>query len=171
MGYRTPTHYGKEASARMTPSVIAPPQTYADWMSIFTLLKDKSDDELVLQAMQKGTITWQSGVAERFMKKLIDAINFRMNQATDQFQKEITRSYGQERVIVRALLALRRELQFLTQVANIPAIPEQNRQKYIQLILDQADHIQHSLEDSSRSDRSGKLRSIIRTNPVNRLTE
>lgn len=149
-----------------TPA-IAPPKTYSEWIAILDMLKAKSDDDAVLSAMQKGTIEWQSGVAERFAKKLIDAITYRMNTASDKFQKEMTRSNGQERAIVQALLALRKELSFLSKAIDLPAIPEKDRQQYYQLVISQANSMQRSLEDSAKKDRSGKLASIVRNNKVN----
>ena len=131
------------------------------------MLKNKEDDQEVLQAMLLGTVEWQSGVAERFSKKLIDTVNYRMNSATDRFQKEMSRSQGQERAIVQALLALRKELSFLAKTINLPALPEKDRQHYHQLVLSQADSIQKSLEDSAKKDRTGKLASIVRNNRVN----
>lgn len=151
----------------MVSVAITPPRTYADWVSVLDMLKSKADDEAVLFAMQQGTIEWQSGVAERFAKKLIDVINYRMNSASDKFQKEMGRAYGQERVIVQAILALRREMRFLSKAINLPAIPENDRQIYYQLVISQADSMQRSLEDSSRKDRSGKLASIVKNNKVN----
>ena len=151
----------------MLSAVIAPPETYAEWVVVLDMLKAKADDEAVLTAMQKGTIECQSGVAERFSKKLIDVINFRMNSASDKFQREIGRAYGQERVIVQALLALRREMCYLAKAINLPAIPEKERQQYYQLVIAQANSMQSSLEDSAKKDRSGKLASIVRNNRVN----
>lgn len=107
----------------MLTTAIAPPKTYSEWVAVLDMLKAKSDDEAVLSAMQRGTIEWQSGVAERFAKKLIDVINYRMNAASDKFQKEMTRSNGQERAIVQALLALRKEMCFLSKAINLPANP------------------------------------------------
>ncbi len=146
---------------------IKPPHTYSEWVTLLDMLKSKEDDEAVLEAMLQGTIEWQTGVAERFAKKLIDVINFRMNAATDKFQKELNRAYGQERVIVQALLGLRKEMKFLTRAINLPAIPEKDRQQYVQLVRSQADSIQESLEDSAKKDRTGKLASIVRSHKVN----
>lgn len=146
---------------------ITPPRTYAEWVTVLDKLKNKADDEAVLYAMQKGTIEWQSGVAERFAKKLIDAINYRMNSATDKFQKDMTRTQGQERAIVQALLALRKEFRFLAQAINLPALPEKDRQHYYRLVICQANAVQSSLEDSAKRDRTGKLASIVRNNKVN----
>ncbi len=147
--------------------MVKTPHTYSEWVAILDMLKERHDDESVLLAMQQGTIEWQTGVAERFAKKLIDAVNFRMNDATDKFQKEIGHAYGQERAIVQALLALRKEMLFLSKVVNIPAIPEKDRRQYYQLVISQANSIQSSLEDSAKNDRSGKLASIVKNNKVN----
>lgn len=46
--------------------------------------------------MKAGTVEWQSGVAERFSKRLIDAVNTRMNAASDKFQIDLSRAHGQE---------------------------------------------------------------------------
>ncbi len=151
----------------MVSVTITPPRTYAEWVDVLDMLKSKTDDESVLLAMQQGTIEWQSGVAERFAKKLIDVINYRMNIASDKFQKEMGRTYGQERAIVQALLALRKEMSFLSKAINLPAIPENDRQQYYQLVISQANSMQRSLEDSAKKDRSGKLASIVRNNKVN----
>lgn len=148
-------------------SSIKKPTTYSEWANVLEILKSKKDDAAVLSAMKQGTIEWQSGVAERFSRKLIDVVNFRLNSATDKFQKEMNRSNGQERVIVQSLLALRRELNFLVQAINLPAIPEKDRQQYCQLVISQAESIQKCLEDSAKKDRSGKLSSIVRNNKVN----
>lgn len=151
----------------MQISEIAVPQTYSEWVAVLDILKAGSDDEAVLSAMQKGKIEWQSGVAERFIQKLIDAINARMNLAVDQFQTAMSRSRGEERLIVQALLALRREFCFLSKAIDLPAIPQKDRASYVRLILDQADQVQKSLADSAKQDHSGKLASIVRNHQVN----
>jgi len=151
----------------MINTSITPPKTYSEWVTVLDMLKSKECDEDVLSAMQNGTVEWQSGVAERFTKKLIDTINFRMNAATDKFQKEIMRSNGQERNIIPALLALRKEFSFLSTAINLPAIPEKDRNQYYSLVISQANSVQRSLEDSAKKDRTGKLASILRNNKVN----
>lgn len=148
-------------------ATIASPHTYSEWVAVLDMLKNKTDDEAVLDAMLHGTVEWQSGVAERFAKKLIDVVNYRMNSASDKFQKEMGRAYGQERAIVQALLALRKEMAFLAKAINLPALPEKDRQHYYQLVISQANSMQSSLEDSAKKDRTGKLASIVRNNKVN----
>ena len=147
--------------------MIKVPHTYSEWVNVFSILKQKSNDEEVLSAMQNGTIEWQSGVAERFMQKLIDAVNARMNDASDKFQNNLSRARNEEGAIVQAILALRKEMVFLAKVINIPALPEKERQYYTNLVIEQADVMQKSLENSAKCDRSGKMSSIVRNHRVN----
>lgn len=147
--------------------MISAPHTYSEWSSVLAVFKERSNDDEVLVAMKTGTLEWQSGVAERFSKKLIDAVNTRMNMATDRFQKEMNRSGGLESAIVQAILSLRKEMMFLADAINIPAIPDMERQQYQNLVLEQANNMQKSLEDSAKLDRSGKMSSIVRNHKVN----
>lgn len=145
------------------------PHTYAEWVALLDEFKTGTNDTEVLAAMKAGTLEWQTGVADRFAKKLTDAINTRMNRASDRFQRDMGRLNAGEGGIVRALLALRRELSFLKSAMNLPVIPEKDRMQYCQLVQDQADNMQRSLEDSAKRDRTGKLGSIVRNNRVNTL--
>ena len=149
--------------------MITPPSTYAEWVEILEMLKVKENDGAVLSAMQEGTIEWQSGVAERFSQRLVDTINHRMNTASDKFQREMGRANGEERAITQSILALRKEMAFLFEAINIPAIPEDIRNQYCQLVKEQADNMQKSLEDSAKKDRTGKLSRIVRNTKVNAL--
>lgn len=144
------------------------PHTYSEWAEILDLLKNKENDQEVLKTMKQGTLEWQSGVAERFVKQLTNTVNSRMNQATDQFQKRMMHTLGNENLIVQALIGVRKEMKFLSEVMNISALPESNRQQYIQLVRAHADAVQKSLEESAeRIDRTGRLSYIIRNNKVN----
>ena len=147
--------------------MIAAPKTYAEWVNVLTMLKNKTNDEAVLSAMQRGTIEWQSGVAERFTSKLVDAVNSRINAASDKFQLDISRSGGNEGAIIQAILRLRKEMAFLVKAMDLPAIPEKDRAAYKNLVIEQADKMQKSLEDSAKADRTGRLASVIRNNKVN----
>lgn len=142
------------------------PHTYSEWTKVLDIFKAKEDDAGILPVMKEGTLEWQSGVAERFSKRLVDAVNTRMNAASDKFQRDMNYARGAEGAIVQALLALRKELAFLVQAVDIPALPEEYRKQYIHLVSDQAKNVQISIEDSARRDRSGKMSSIVRNHRV-----
>ena len=139
------------------------PKIYADWVKVFDILKSGEDDEAILSLMKEGTIVWQSGVAERFLRKLVDTVNFRLDKAIDNFQKS---HRSDENEIIQSLMQLRRELQFMLKVVDINAIPVKEKTELRNMIINQSNSIQESLEKSSESDRSGKLSSIIKNNKV-----
>ena len=139
------------------------PKIYADWIKVFNTLKSGENDETILPLMQEGEIVWQSGVAERFLRKLVDTVNFRLNKAIDNFQKS---HQSDENEIVQSLMQLRRELQFMLKVVDINIIPVKEKMELRNMIINQSNSIQESLEKSSESDRSGKLSSIIKNNKV-----
>jgi len=139
------------------------PKIYADWVKVFNVLKSGEDDENILALMQEGIVVWQSGVAERFLKRLVEAVNFRLNRATDNFQKS---RQTDENEIIQSLMQLRRELQFILKTVDINAIPVKEKMELRNMIINQSNSIQESLEKSAESDRSGKLSSIIKNNKV-----
>ena len=139
------------------------PKIYADWIKVFDILKSGEDDEVLLPLMQEGEIVWQSGVAERFLRKLVDTVNFRLDKAIDNFQKS---HRSDENEIIQSLMQLRRELQFMLKVVDINAVPVKEKTELRNMIINQSTSIQESLEKSSESDRSGKLSSIIKNNKV-----
>lgn len=139
------------------------PKIYADWVKVFNILKSGEDDENILALMQEGIVVWQSGVAERFLKRLVEALNFRLNKATDNFQKS---RQTDENEIIQSLMQLRRELQFILKAVDINAIPVKEKMELRNMIINQSNSIQESLEKSAESDRTGKLSSIIKNNKV-----
>lgn len=142
------------------------PNTYAEWVKVLGELKKGTDDDSVLEAMQKGTLMWQSGVAERFTKRLVDVVNDRMNRAQDLFDRTLKHGSG-EGAVVQALLDLRKTYSFLVQVMSIPVIPAEHRSEYADLVRKQADQVQQSLENSAKQDHTGRLLSIVKNNRMN----
>ena len=147
--------------------MITAPHTYSEWSNVLAAFKEKVNDTDVLAAMKAGTIEWQAGVAERFSKKLLDSVNARINKASDKFQRDMNRAGENEGAIVQAILALRREMMFLADAINLPALPDVERQHYLNIVLEQTDIMQKSLEDSAKMDRTGKMSSIVRNHKIN----
>ena len=145
------------------------PKSYAEWVNLLVVLKEKKADVEVLEAMQQGELVWQSGVAERFVKKFIEVLNFRMDSATDRFQREMERAGNSENLIVQALLNLRREMQFLTGLSNLNVFPAEQRNAIGTMIDEQIAIMQKSLEDSAKEERTGKMLSIVKKNRLDSI--
>lgn len=148
---------------------ITPPHTYAQWMDAVDALAAGGNDEAVVAAMGQGTLVWQSGVSERFVQHLTEAINRRLSAAADRFAAAQSRAHG-ERDVIQSLLGMRKSLATLAQAGSIPAIPEPYRSQIRTMIVQQANGMQSTLEQSAAAaDRSGRMAHIIRTHPVNAL--
>lgn len=145
------------------------PQTYADWTRCFDEIKQGLNDEATISLMEDGSLSWSSGVAERFCSQLFEVINFRIDGASKRLQRNMDMARGNETAIVNALLGLKRELKLLKKLTILPAIPVEKRDYFSWQIVDYARNAQRSLEDSAKNDRSGRLGSLIRNNRIDTL--
>lgn len=164
MGYHASSNYGPQSEEKIMKS----PQTYAQWIECLSIVQKGGMDEEVLQAMKNGHLEWQIGVAERFIKSLVETVNLRMNKALDSFQKISSRN-ATESLISNSLLSLRKECAFLIELVNLPTIPENIRKQYKDMVIGEIKNIQNNLEESAKSDRTGRLLYLIKHNSLTNL--
>ena len=145
------------------------PRSYSDWTLCLDEIKRGANDDATLSAMEKGVLSWTSGVAERFCAHLFEVINFRLDGASKRLQRNLDMSRGNETAIVSGLMGMRRELGFLKRLTMLPAIPEDKRDYFVRQIAESAGNIQKSLENSAKSDRSGRLVSLFRNNRIDSI--
>ena len=145
---------------------IITPKIYIEWVNILNLLKERKNNEEILEKMENGKLEWQDGVAQRFVDKLTQVINYRIKIATDKFSQDLSRGTRNERVTVQSLIALKKEFLFCSRICKIRTLPDEIQKKLYELIADQAKNIQTSLENSAKNDRTGKLLSIVRNNKI-----
>jgi len=117
-----------------------------------------------------GTVSWTSGVAERFIQTVSNTIRNRINTAQDVYQRQIKNSKGGDMAVANALGVLTKEYRYLYQLSAALPIPPEYVEQMKNLIKDQADHTYDSLMDSAKADRTGKLASIVRSAGVNKLS-
>ena len=145
------------------------PATYADWAALLRRFKEGGSDDEVLAAMRAGTIVWQSGVAERFTAQLMNSVEVRLGAASEVFSRSMQHA-REERETVAALLGLRRTLSFLLRAVDLPALPKEQRAALCKMVAEHAERMQESLLDTARSDRTGRMMSIVRSHRVSDLT-
>lgn len=145
------------------------PQSYADWTKCFDEIKQGMNDEATLSIMEKGTLSWLSGVAERFSTQMFEVINFRIDGASKKLQRNLDMARGNETAIVNALMGLKRELKLLKRLTTLPAIPEDKREYFSMQIIEYSRNAQQSLENSAKNDRTGRLGSLFRNNRIDAL--
>lgn len=145
------------------------PVNYADWCTLFDEIAKNPKDEAYFDTIARGTISWTSGVAERFVKLASDMIRKRVNAAQDAYQRQMKNSRGVNNVIQNALTGLNKEYRYVYKLARALPIPEEYKQQIAGLVQDQADQTQRSLEESAKSDRTGHLSALVKNAHVNRL--
>jgi hypothetical protein len=139
-----------------------PPTTYAEWATLLTELKSIPLDDDYLSAIYQGKLEFLPGVAERFTTRLTETVNTRLERISTNFNQSIHRTSSDERALVTALRNTQKEFKALIQIVKMPILPEKFQEIYIHSIRDEAKKIQSSLENSAKSDRTGKLSAIIR---------
>ena len=119
--------------------------------------------------MQEGSLSWQSGVAERFTAQLMNAVEVRLGAVSEVFSRSMQHARD-ERETIAALLGLRRTLSFLLRAVDLPALPKEQRAALCKMVAEHAERMQESLLDTARSDRTGRMMSIVRSHRVSDLT-
>ncbi|MGZ7862157.1 hypothetical protein B6U63_08415 [Ligilactobacillus salivarius] len=147
------------------------PIIYKQWVEMLDIIASGDSDKgkEALDAMKSGTLQWQTGVADRFLKVLVDTINIRISKLNDTVSKNLGYAKN-ENDVVSALLFARKEYQFLEDIVSIPAIPDKQKNELIEMIRNNGKTMQSSLEDSAKNDTSGKLLNIIKNNRVVKST-
>lgn len=145
------------------------PVNYSEWCDLFDEITRSARDDEFVDVVSKGAISWSSGVAERFIKTAGDMIRTRVNAAQDVYQRQLTNARGVTANISNAFVTLKKEYCYVYKLAAALPIPEEYRSQMMQMVQDQADQTQKSLEDSAKADRTGHLTSLVRNAHINRL--
>jgi len=158
------------AAAAQDTSNNAAPQTYSQWCRLLDEIVASPRNEDYIEVVRKGSVSWTSGVAERFVQSVADMIRKRVNNAVDVYQRQMKNSRYGETDISRALQVLAKEYRYLYQMSQALPIPEKYVKELSDLVQEDADRTNQSLTDSARSDHSGRLGAIVRSAGVNKLS-
>lgn len=147
------------------------PHTYAEWIDCLDQLKTGTKDEEIISNMERGKVEWTKGVAERLTQHLYETFEIRLKQSADQLQKELNACYGDETLLVKSILSARKRLAILKKVTELPSFPDHVNSVMLNILKEYAKNTQQSLEDSTYTDRTGRLRSLIRNNPITQFDQ
>lgn len=146
-----------------------PPAAYAEWIGLLDCLRDENCDEEVLTAMEAGKLEWTSGVADRFVSRLVDTVNFRLKRAADLLTRDLGRSRSEVAHLTNAVLSARRRIAFVMRLAMLSVLPQYVSEQLIGVVTGYAESAQKAMEDSAKHDRTGKVLSLIRNNAISNL--
>ncbi|MDH1301057.1 hypothetical protein [Achromobacter sp. GD03932] len=147
------------------PASIEAPRSYAQWSACLDRLSEGLHDEACLDAMRAGDLNASGGVVTLFSRRLADEFNARLTRCSEHLTRDL-RVGGEESLIVRAILNARKHLAFLHRLAQVEIFPATLRTHLIDELRKFAQRAQQSLEDSAKTDRSGRLLVLLRNNPL-----
>ncbi|WP_420998238.1 hypothetical protein ACKI2N_023850 [Cupriavidus sp. 30B13] len=150
---------------------MTPPHTYAEWSACLEAFGRGDSDEIALDAMRAGTLSWSGGVAPLFARRISEVLSLRLQRVADEMARALRAGHaGAGHVALsRTLLDARRKLWVLSRLAQLPALPAEVRDSLQGQLRQYASQAQQSLEDSAQGDRSGQLASVIRHNALVRF--
>ena len=149
---------------------MAPPSSYSEWHTLMDEISSAPRNNDYIQMVRMGTVSWTSGVAERFIQTVSNTIRNRINTAQDVYQRQIKNSKGGDMAVANALSVLTKEYRYLYQLSAALPIPSEYVEQMKKIIQDQANQTYDNLMDSAKADRTGKLASIVRSAGVNKLS-
>lgn len=147
-------------------SKLKPPTTYSEWVASFQLFREAGCDEEILDAITAGKVPWTKGIAHRFTQKLGEAVSDRLQKAVDQFVKELGRMQKNENAMVQAILAFRRQVNYLVRFVSSPVFPEELRKRMNEELEKNVKEVQSYLLEEAKKEPSGKLLRIIQHTPI-----
>lgn len=145
------------------------PNNYSQWCELMDEIASSPRNDDYVHMVRQGTISWTSGVAERFVQCVSGMIRKRINMSQDVYQRQMKSCMGSDESIARALSVLTKEYRYLFQLSAALPIPADYVQQMKKMIQDQADLTHENLMDSAKNDRTGKLSSIVKSAGVNKL--
>lgn len=147
-----------------------PPSSYSEWRTLMDEISSSPRSNDYIQMVRLGTVSWTSGVAERFIQTVSNTVRNRINIAQDVYQRQMKNSKGSDMAVANALSVLTKEYRYLYQLSAALPIPSEYIEQMKKIVQDQANHTNDSLMDSAKADHTGKLASIVRSAGVNKLS-
>lgn len=142
------------------------PTIYAEWVTVLNELAEGTNDQAVLENIQKGTFSADGQALLRLVKRFSSVIEKRVNRQKARWSNQ---SYTRTELdLQRELYAVRKEFIFLLKVVDVPALTEEYRVSLKEKIQEIADETQRSLETGNVMG-VGRIEYIVRSSPVNRL--
>ena len=143
-----------------------PPRTYAQWAA--ALDRVEAGDDACIPLLERGTLDWSQGVAERFVRRVDSVFAARLKAVQVGLQRALKAARRPDDVS-RALADARRALGPLARLATLPALLPDVQQHLRTSLRNLVTNIQSALEQSARAQGHAgeQFLRIVLTSPLN----
>jgi len=125
-----------------------PPRTYAQWVDM--LDRVESGHDACIPLLERGTLDWSAGVAERFVNRIDAVFTVRLKGVQTGLQRALKAARRPDDV-ARALSDARRALEPLMRLAALRALQPDVQEHLRSSLQKLVTNVQSSLEQSARA--------------------
>lgn len=144
-----------------------PPKHYSDWMKYYDLLKDEREEFYrIVEVLEKGTLEWTPGVAEKIINETFKVIEYKLKQITQAFHTELNNANGEEHYTVAAIMNAKNKFNGVKRIGALSVFPQDVSKTLLEVVNKYVDDSQQSLIASAKEDRTGYFSSIVKHNKL-----
>ena len=145
------------------------PETYAEFSELLIELRTASNRRELIDLLNRGKIDWQTGIAERLTRLILDTVNILLDRMSEALRQDIQSMGGVHDGLGRCLVNARHWFTDMYLLANLQFLSAETSTRLREQIQDVANKTQAELEKlATRSDHTGKLLFQVRQNAVNK---
>lgn len=146
--------------------------TYFEWIEILENLKTSPRDENLINNLYNQKIDLIGNILYRFIVHVNDTVRTRLKTSLDGILSKMNTIYNDTNALSLEVINIKKELLFCKKIMNLPVIPEENRNKFMQTLQNFANEINEVLENSVTGlDSTGEAIMMIKNSKVNVLED
>lgn len=146
--------------------------TYYKWITAFDELKSGPRNEELLNNLYKKSIDLEGNILYRFIIHINDLVRTRLKNSLDSILYKMKSIYQDNNALSLEIINIKKELTFAKKIANLPVIPEENKNKFKETLIRFANEINDALISSVNGiDTTGEVLLMIKNSKINVLED
>jgi len=146
--------------------------TYFEWIEILENLKTSPRDDNLITNLYSQKIELVGNILYRFIIHVNDTVRTRLKNSLDSILLKINTIYKDTNALSLEVINIKKELLFCKKLMNLPVIPEENRNKFMETLQNFANEINEALEISVTGlDNTGEAIMMVKNSKINVLED
>jgi len=146
--------------------------TYFEWIEILENLKTSPRDDNLITNLYSQKIELVGNILYRFIIHVNDTVRTRLKNSLDSILLKINTIYKDTNALSLEVINIKKELLFCEKLMNLPVIPEENRNKFMETLQNFANEINEALEISVTGlDNTGEAIMMVKNSKINVLED